>query len=257
MIDIHCHILPGVDDGPAHFENTLEMIYQAMEDGITDIIATPHHRNRHYVNPMDEVLQHVQKLNGLLKERELPVTIHPGQEVRLYGELLEDFRNGDILSLGGQHSYILIELPTSQVPAYTERIVYEMLVEGLLPIIAHPERNSAIVESPDKLFQLINQGATSQVTAASVAGDFGKKLQRFSFELLENSLAHFVASDAHDIKNRGFALNRAVQTLHSTYGNDFQVMENARCVLYGEQLSLRQPTPLQSKGFWAKLLNRS
>ncbi|TDL32621.1 tyrosine protein phosphatase [Jeotgalibacillus sp. S-D1] len=256
MIDIHCHIIPGVDDGPIEDSDTLDMLEHAIADGITDIIATPHHRNRSYVNEKSDVLSSVDKLNSLIQKKSLPIKIHPGQEIRIYGEIVEDFEQDEILTLAGTSKYVLIELPSSQVPAYTERVLYDMLVAGLVPIIAHPERNSAIIEDPEKLFRLINQGALSQVTAASVSGDFGKKIQRFSIELLEHHLAHFVASDAHDTVRRGFTMKRALQALENSCGNDFGVIQNAENLLNGLPIEINPPIEIQQKGFWSKLLNR-
>ncbi|PPA70293.1 tyrosine-protein phosphatase [Jeotgalibacillus proteolyticus] len=256
MIDIHCHILPGVDDGPQKQSDTFAMLAQAIEDGVTDIIATPHHRNRKYVNDKKDVLADVDKLNSFIKEHQLPITVHPGQEVRIYGEIVEDAQRDEILTLAGTTKYVLVELPSSQVPAYTERVLYEMMVAGMIPIIAHPERNSAIVEDPGKLFRLINQGALSQVTAASVAGDFGKKIQRFSMELLEHHLAHFMASDAHDTEYRGFAMTKALKALHHAHDHDFGVLENAANLLKGDPLFLNPPVEIKPKGFWSKILSR-
>ncbi|MDG5471565.1 tyrosine protein phosphatase [Jeotgalibacillus sp. ET6] len=256
MIDIHCHILHGVDDGPQNETDTLAMLHKAVEDGITDIIATPHHRNRHYINEKQDVLARVDEVNALAKENRLPVAIHPGQEIRIYGEIAEDYSRGEILTLADNTNYVLVELPSSQVPAYTERVLYEMQVAGLVPIIAHPERNSAVMEDPGKLYTLINQGALSQVTAASVAGDFGKKIQKFSMELLEHELAHFIASDAHDTKNRGFAVKRALEVIEASHGHDLGVSDNADRLLKGQSLHLNPPLEIKSKGFWSKLLSR-
>lgn len=256
MIDIHCHILPGVDDGPKQDSDTIAMLEHAIAEGITDIIATPHHRNRSYVNEKSEVLSAVEKLNSLIEKHSLPIKIHPGQEVRIYGEIVEDFDRDEILTLAGTSKYVLVELPSNQVPAYTERVMYDMLVAGLVPIIAHPERNSAIMEDPEKLFRLINQGALSQVTAASVSGDFGKKIQRFSMELIEHHLAHFVASDAHDIDRRGFTMKRALEALDASYESDFGVVQNAANLLNDLSIDINPPIEIQPKGFWSKLWNR-
>ncbi|KIL43017.1 tyrosine-protein phosphatase [Jeotgalibacillus campisalis] len=256
MIDIHCHILYGVDDGPQNETETLALLHQAIEDGVTDIIATPHHRNRHFINEKKDVLILVDKVNSLAQENRLSITIHPGQEVRIYGEIAEDYARDEILNLAGKTNYVLVELPSSQVPAYTERVLYEMQVAGLIPIIAHPERNSAIMEDPGKLYSLINQGALSQVTAASIAGDFGKKIQKFSIELVEHQLAHFIASDAHDTRHRGFAMKRAQKAIESAHGHDFGVFENADRLLKGHSLQLNPPMEMKTKGFWSKLLNR-
>lgn len=179
MIDLHCHILSGIDDGALNDEISLKMAQEAVLEGIHTIVATPHHQNSRYLNEKKDIVQYVQKLNVLLKQEKVPLTILPGQEVRLYGEILEDYRAGEILTLNDTGKYLFIEFPSSQVPHYAEQLLFDIQSKGLIPIIVHPERNSRLLEEPDLLYKFITNGALAQVTAGSLTGRFGKKSKGF------------------------------------------------------------------------------
>lgn len=220
MIDIHCHILPGIDDGAATIEDTLEMARAAVKEGITTIIATPHHKNNQFNNLKSSILTKVNDLNTVLKQENIPLTVLPGQEVRIYGEVLEDYYKEEILTLN-HTQYLFIEFPSSSVPRYAERLLYELQTEGIIPIIVHPERNKELQEKPDLLYQFVKNGALTQVTASSVAGYFGKNVKKFSEQLIEHNLTHFVASDAHNTHNRSFKLNQAFDLIETGFGVDY------------------------------------
>src|SRR5699024_2014064 len=143
---IHSHILPGIDDGAKTEQDSIEMAKAAVEEGITKIVATPHHKNRSYDNYKDEIIHHISVLNDLITANNLPLTIIPGQEVRIYGEILEDFENGEILPVN-HTKYVLIEFPTSAVPQYADKLFYDMQLAGLVPVIVHPERNRELLEN--------------------------------------------------------------------------------------------------------------
>ena len=199
MIDIHCHILPGIDDGAKTMEDSLAMAAQAVQQGITKIIATPHHKNGKYENRKQDILPKVAELNKVLKEKGIPLDILPGQEPRIYGELVEDYQKGEIVTLNDGNQYVFLELPSAHVPRYTGKLLYDIQSEGLTPIIVHPERNQELIQNPDLLYEFVKNGTLTQVTAASMAGDFGKKIKKFSHQLIEANLTHFIASDAHNI----------------------------------------------------------
>lgn len=147
MIDIHCHILPGIDDGPKTIEESILMAKEAVNQGINTIIATPHHRNNSYVNEKESILRIVREFNEILQNEQIPLEILPGQETRIFGEILEDYKKEEILTLNNSN-YLFIEFPTSTVPRYAERLLYDIQLEGLIPIIVHPERNKEILENP-------------------------------------------------------------------------------------------------------------
>jgi protein-tyrosine phosphatase len=251
MIDIHCHILPNVDDGADSLEASFNMARQAAEEGIRSIIATPHHNNGHYNNTKQQILKHTVNLNEALKEAHIPITVLPGQETRIYGELLEDYEKGEILTLNDGGKYVFVELPSNHVPRYTEKLLFDIQMIGLTPIIVHPERNAELIERPDHLYQLVKKGTLTQVTASSVSGYFGKKIRRFSHQLIEANLTHFISSDAHNTTNRGFKMTEAFDEIGSEYGMDMVYLfkENAELLVQGKTVMKEMPGRVKKKKF--------
>lgn len=248
MIDIHCHILPGLDDVAKSIEESLEMANAAVKQGIRTVIATPHHKNNTYENPKPVILEKVAELNHALQLANTPLTVLPGQEIRIYGEVVEDVQKHEILSLANSN-YFLIELPSGHVPRYTERLLYDLQLEGMIPIIAHPERNQELIENPDLLYQFVKKGALTQITAGSVCGKFGKKIKGFSQQLIESNLTHFIASDAHNLVNRTNMLAEAFKQIKSRYGNDMVYMfkENAELLVTGKTVFKDMPVRIKRK----------
>lgn len=250
MIDIHCHILPGVDDGAKTIEDSIAMAKVAAEEGITTIIATPHHKNTQYYNNKEEILKHVENLNKEFIQRNIPINILPGQEVRIYGEVLEDNKKGEILTLN-HTKYLFIEFPSSSVPRYAERLLYNIQTQGIIPIIVHPERNKELQENPDLMYKLVQNGALTQVTAASVCGYFGKRVKHFSDQLIEANLTHFIASDAHNTTSRTFKINQAYDDIETKFGSDYVYMftENAELLVKDNNIYKEMPLPIRRKKF--------
>lgn len=220
MFDLHCHILPGIDDGAKTIEDSLDMARLAVKEGITHILATPHHKNRNWHNNKEKVVNLVQDLQEEIDNHNIPLTIFPGQEVRIFGEILEDIYADQILFTDEQKQYILIEFPTQNIPTYTERLFYDLESNGRTPIIVHPERNREILEHPNRLKSLVDKGALAQLTAASFIGKFGKDIKKLSEQLIEHHLVHFIASDAHNIGNRAFHMREAYQKLEKEFGEE-------------------------------------
>lgn len=250
MIDIHCHILPGVDDGAATIEDTIEMAKVAVNEGITTIIATPHHKNNQFNNFKTSILTKVNNLNSVLKRESIPLTVLPGQEVRIYGEVIEDYYKEEILTLN-HTKYLFIEFPSSSVPRYAERLLYELQTKGLIPIIVHPERNKELQEKPDLLYQIVKNGALTQVTASSLVGYFGKNVKKFSEQLIEHNLTHFIASDAHNTHNRSFKIVEAFETIDENFGLDYNYLfkENAQFLSEDKNIIKEIPARIQRKKF--------
>ncbi|MEH6986046.1 tyrosine-protein phosphatase [Priestia megaterium] len=249
MIDLHCHILPGVDDGAKTIGDSLDMAKEAVSEGIHTIVATPHHQNGKYINEKHEILQHVSSLNERLVQENIPLTILPGQESRIYGEMVEDYRYGKILTLNHTSKYIFVEFPSSQVPRFTERLLYDIQAEGLTPIIVHPERNSRLIEDPDILYNLVNKGAMTQITASSLTGRFGKKIKKFSFDLIDSNLTHMIASDAHNISRRSFHMEEANELISAEYGMDmlYLFQENVEAIVNGKACFKDTPEKVKKK----------
>lgn len=251
MIDIHSHILPGVDDGPKNEQESIEMAIQAVEQGIHTIVATPHHKNRTYDNERESIETHTAILQKLLAEQNIPLTLLPGQETRIHGSMVEGLEEGTILPLN-HTNYVHVEMPTDSVPRYAQQLLYDMQRAGYIPIIVHPERNREFLRNPDRLYRLVQNGALTQVTAASLLGKFGKDMQRFSDQMIESNLTHFVASDAHNTTSRGNLLADALEHVKSTFGVDdyFLFIENADCIVSGRPVHQMEPFPIRKKKFF-------
>lgn len=251
MIDIHCHILPSVDDGPDNFTESIQMAKQAVAEGISTIIATPHHLNGSYENVRSDIFEAVDELNVALQAEQIPLTILPGQETRIHGEMVENIESGEILSLINSNQYVFVELPSSHVPRYTSQLLYDIQLVGLTPIIVHPERNSEMIETPDLLYKLVKNGALTQVTASSITGHFGKKVKKFTNELIKHKLTHFVASDAHNTTSRTFRLQEAMETVEKQFGTSHRYFfqENAELLVRGSHVYTEQPERIVKKKF--------
>lgn len=125
----------------------------------------------------------------------------PVQELRIYEELIEDFDNNEVLTINDSGTHMLIEFSSAHVPRYAEKLLYDLQMKGITPIIVHPERNKEFIENPTMLYEFVKRGALTQVTAGSVAGKAGKSVQKFSMQLIELHLTHFIASDVHNINS--------------------------------------------------------
>jgi protein-tyrosine phosphatase len=234
MIDVHCHILPGVDDGARTLEEAVAMCRMAAADGCEAMIATPHQRRGEWWNDDRE---HLQALAG-----ELQAAVGDGFHVGLGGEVhvdpqlldeVERLPGGGILPLAGSR-YLLIELDVFTTPSQAFSLVHEISIAGWRPIIAHPEFVPWLVEEPDRLARLVSLGATSQVTAMSLTGDFGRRPQSNALAFLEAGLVHFVASDSHGTRNRPPGLRRAYRTITARWGEETArrlTSDNPRAVL--------------------------
>jgi protein-tyrosine phosphatase len=251
LIDIHSHILPGIDDGAKTVQDSIDMAKQAVSEGIHTIIATPHHKNGKYDNLKADILPFVRELNQTFAQEGIDLKVLPGQECRIFGEILEDYGKGEILTLNKDSQYLFIEFPSSSVPRYADRLLYDIQVDGLTPIIVHPERNAELMERPDKLYKLVKNGAVTQLTASSLVGYFGKNIQKFSQQMIQANLTHFIASDAHNIHNRTFKMEEAMDDIEKKYGMDmvYYFTENAEMLVEGKTIYKEIPELIKKKKF--------
>jgi len=247
MIDLHCHILHGLDDGPKTIEESIEMARTAVADGIHTIFASPHHQNGQYTTERNVILQKVDELNKVLKNESIPLTILPAQEVRLYGELIEDLQNNKIVTVNEGNRYLLCELPSSTIPLFTDKMFYELQSQRIQPILVHPERNKILLNEPDRLYKLVQKGVLTQITASSITGQFGKTIQKFSLKCIESNLAHVIASDAHDTKNRVFQLTEAYKVIREKFGTqtEFMLKENVQAISDGNVIYPEEPIKIK------------
>ena len=197
MIDIHCHILPEMDDGADSLHTSIKMCKIAYEQGIDTIIATPHYKtwNKQQINP-DKILENIEKLNMEIELNNISITVLPGMEVLISYDIFELYQGGEILTLNNSR-YMLIEFPNDFIPAYSEELFFKLMIIGIIPVIAHPERNTEVVNTPDVLSKFTEKGVLIQADAGSLTGIFGKTIQKVSRHLLKQNSIHFVATDAH------------------------------------------------------------
>lgn len=250
MIDIHSHILPGIDDGAKTEVESIAMAKAAVEQGIHTMIATPHHKNGSFDNVRENILTYTDILNSLFEQENIPLTLLPGQETRINGEMIEDLENGELLPLN--HSvYVFVELPDDSVPRYTKQMLFDIQVAGYIPIIVHPERNLELIEHPNKLYDFVRTGTLTQITAGSVLGKFGKNIQKFTYQLIDANLTHFIASDAHNITSRKFWMREAFQEVKDIYGIDtyYMFVENSQLLVDGMNVNRSEPSMVRKKKF--------
>ena len=202
MIDIHCHILPHIDDGPFSWSVSLNMCRQAVANGINTIIATPHTFNGVYHNKPKDIEEKVKILNQKIKENNIPLKILPGSEVHLSADVIEAIKKKEILTLN-KSNYILLEFPHTQIPLHIEEILFQIQIMGITPIISHVERNLKFQQKPSLLSQLIQKGALAQITAASLCGFFGPIAKKIAQKFLSEELVYSIASDAHSDSEEG------------------------------------------------------
>jgi len=227
MIDLHCHILPGVDDGAADIEEAVRMAELAAGDTIHTIVATPHvtHPSAEAVLRIEEV---VRELNAILVAKSVPVTIVAGAE-----NFSLHVGNSPPATIG-ETSYLLLEFPLGFMPASTWDDLSMLTAQGYRPIIAHPERNVAILHNPDLLFDLLGDDISVQLTAGSLTGEFGPSVRECAFYLLQQDIVDFIASDGHSAVHRIPLLSSAVDKAARIVGRDraeAMVTRNPQCVL--------------------------
>ena len=230
LVDVHCHILPGVDDGAKDWQTSIKLAKEAVADGVTHAVCTPHMLNGKYINHKKDVIRLTENFQDMLDDAKIPLTVFPGQEVRISGDLPKALDNDDILFLDEDGQYMLLEFPSDDVPAYTRDMVFKLMQRGITPVVVHPERNNKILEEPTILQELIEQGCLVQITASSYVGTFGKKIEEMSRKFIEAGQCACFASDAHDLPKRQYQYSEALKKLSKEFGSELaqQYQDNAR-----------------------------
>lgn len=235
-IDLHCHILPGIDDGADSMQETLLMLRQAKEAGYSQIIATPHHHiHRGMATPekIREVLNEVQRCSDA---EGLGILLHGGNELYYSHGLAEDISAGNVMTLADSR-YVLLEFSTGVTYKELRQSVLEIQQAGYFPILAHIERYECVVDEPDYAGELYDMGVYIQINAGSIIGDCGRKVKKYTGRLLKEGLVHFVATDAHDAAKRSMNVTACIRYLEKKAGSTLTgryLTENAEAVLANE-----------------------
>ena len=243
MIDTHVHILPGVDDGPETIEESLALAHALVQEGIRCAVATPHYNDEFPQRPAAEIRWRVDALQQELDRHGIPLRLFAGHEALIKPGLVEDIQAGRLATLNGSR-YLLLELWNTTWLPQTERVIFDLRVHGIVPILAHPERYRAIQKDPDRLAALQRQGVLAQLTASSLIGMQGNTTRRCAEFLLKKGLISCIASDAHGSHRRPpgvvAGLQRATELLGQRHV--YQMVETWPTAIINNQVVL---TPLE------------
>jgi protein-tyrosine phosphatase len=246
LIDIHSHILPGFDDGAESHQISVEMARRAAEDGVGCMVATPHVIDEDLSGLPEKISSAVELLNADLKRESIGVEVLPGAEIHVSSTLVSQPEALRELSLGFCGKYVLLELPLQEMPRFTEELIFRLLLKGVIPILAHPERNSSIMERPGRLLELVEKGALVQANAGSITGKYGARVKDVVELFLRNGIVHFIASDAHSTRSRAPGLTVALQRARDLVGDDATALveRNPSAVINGTTLDFSAPRKL-------------
>ncbi|HEX4021087.1 MAG TPA: CpsB/CapC family capsule biosynthesis tyrosine phosphatase [Acidobacteriaceae bacterium] len=261
MIDIHHHLIFGLDDGAKNIETSLAMVEMAQADGITHIVCTPHANSFYSYRPEENVARLAQ-----IKERSgSQITFATGCDFHLSFDNIEDAMQHRNRYTIHQKNYLLVEFPDFGIPVNISQTFYEMLIAGIIPILTHPERNQTLAAQPYRMVEWIRLGCLVQVTAGSLTGTFGRTAQRIGEQLIRDRWVHFLATDAHNTTTRPPHLHEAYDWVKRAHGEECAerlCVTNPRAAFYGEPMP-EQPEPVgifeehaPKRGLFARLFSR-
>ena len=256
MIDLHCHILPGIDDGSKNMEMSLRMAQMYIENGYERVVSTSHYFGEGKGSKYEDLIHAKAELEDRLDREGMDLKIYLGNELYLSPDILDNLQSGRALALGDSR-YVLIEMPANEVPEYAEDILYEIQLKGYIPIIAHPERNAAIVRNPNILYSLVEKGSMAQLNLHSLTGMYGKDVMNTAILLLKNNLVNFVATDSHSDKRRSPMVKNSLKLIETKIGKERyfkMVYENPEMLLQNRIINKCNPEPVVRKGFMEGLV---
>lgn len=253
MIDIHSHILPDIDDGSKSMENTINMLKLTEKDGVETIVATPHFYKGYYETSYKDVVELVDKVRRSARQENICVNIVSAQEVFLDRNTVENFKSGKIGCIEGT-DYMLVELPMMNLPKDALDIIYELEVQGVRPILAHPERYKYIMDMPFKINEFMDEKCLLQINTGSILGIFGKRVKKTAELIIRSGACSFIASDAHSTGGRCPGISKALKEA-SRFNEDIekQILNNCKKMLKNEIIQFPKEGIRQRKGIFSFL----
>jgi protein-tyrosine phosphatase len=254
MIDIHSHVLPGLDDGSRSLEESVAMIKIAAETGTTDLVASPHANLQFRFDP-----ELVEERIGELEKAAGGVRIHRGCDFHLYFDNINDAIANPTKYTIDHKSYLLVEFPDILISKSTPEVFAQLLEHGMTPVITHPERNFLLHRRMEELETWIASGCTVQVTALSFLGRFGAEAKEVAHRLMKRGMVHFIASDAHDAEDRTPRLDLAYQYVAGRYGRqraELLFVTNPQAAIEGDPLPEQPPPEPETGRKWFKFWSR-
>ena len=257
MIDFHCHILPGLDDGAKDWEESIEMARYLAGQGVTGIVATPHWMEGYYTPEPGEILAKVKLLQGKLSGCGINIKIYPGCEAHISSDLPELVKQGKVLTVNNGGKYLLVELPFREIPMYTDQILFQLQLEGITPVIAHPERNEFFAGEPEKLAAYIQRGYLVQINAGSLLGIYGHKVKKTVMTLLDWKSVHLLGSHMHGGIGREIPVSDAGSIIAEKAGAEEMnliMQSTAEEIIVGKSITVRvQERNFEVAGFFKRL----
>lgn len=264
MIDLHSHILPGLDDGAEDLDSALEMVIQLRDAGFRTLVATPHVIVERDFLTVDGIMESSRLLQRELKEQGVEIDILAGAENYIFPEMARYVADGKLMTLGNAGKYLLLELPLLEVPVYTEQVFFELQLQGVTPVLAHPERYAALYRDPDRILAWAEQGVLYQLDLRSVQGRYGSDAHAMAMRMLESGLIHFLGSDVHYPSRRSNPYADELQLIRHLTGEEkfLQLTEEyPQAAIEGKELSLpnaparwaeKKGLAARLRSFWAK-----
>ena len=238
MFDLHCHIIPGIDDGAKTEVVSLEMLQISAENGTTAIVATPHVIVGQWLPPWEKIVTHCNLLRIHGEARGISIPIYPGAEVAISIEILKYIDSPGRYCLNSG-CYMLVELPALEIPSFTDEFFFQLQTKGITPILAHPERHSTIAGNPELLLDWVQKGILLQINSGSILGKMGERAQKTAELLLANHLVHVIGSDAHNTRSRSTNLREAAKRIVELVGEEQAqqlLMENPMAIINSQEL---------------------
>lgn len=258
FVDLHCHMLPALDDGARDLAEALAMARIAVEDGIRAAVLTPHQLGQNSQITGDAIRSAVESFRNALARERIPLQVFPGADVRIEPHLAERIVSGEVLSVADGRKYVLLELP-HEVYVPLDGVLDALAAQGVRGILTHPERNQGLLAHPQLVHELVDRGCLMQVTAGSLLGNFGSRSLALAVMMVKNRLVHFVSSDGHNTRSRRPELREAFDfttTLidRATAGAIF--CGNPAAAVAGAPLAEPTSRPRRRAGFWSSLFGR-
>ncbi|MHC1714460.1 MAG: tyrosine-protein phosphatase [Acidaminococcaceae bacterium] len=263
MIDIHTHIINGIDDGAQNMEDSLALLKMAAESGTTDIIATPHVIEGKNHAEWQTILTKTEDLNRNVQEAGIPIRVYAGAELEMNWDMLPLLKTGQSDYCLAGSRYVLVELPANTVPNYADEFLYEVQIKELIPIIAHPERHPYLAKHPRLLHQWLRNGALVQCNIGSFTCKFGVDVKNFANLLLANNMVHFLGTDAHSIEHRHTDTTAGLEVLASKVAPEVLnqiIITNPAAIIADKYIDIEVPKEIKlpdekNKGFFSSFFD--
>lgn len=246
MIDLHSHLLPGIDDGAKDWEESLEMARQAVADGTTEIQITHHVLDNSQYRLEAEILEKYTEMKRLLQSKRIKLNLHLACEI-YYQPDME--LNHQISTFNNNGHYFLVEFPMQGIPRGVDDVFFQMILDGKTPVIAHPERNVGFLKNPNRVYEFVQRGALFQMNAGSLSGKYGDGVAGLAMALMNSRLIHFFGSDGHNTRSRKVCMGEDYKMVRDMWGDRTAhrlFYENPRLALTGKEVKIPEPLPVEA-----------